>query len=87
MYCHFFKYNWQDFIPEEDQGRVLEVLVGALAGQETADFEMPMRTRAGQRVEVLLNAASRRDESGAVVGAIGVGQDITERKRVEGEKA
>ena len=77
----------QEFIPEEDKERVREVLAGALAGRETADFEMPMRTRAGQRVEVLLNAASRRDESGTIIGAIGVGQDITERKRVEGEKA
>ena len=62
------------------------MLAGALAGYETANFDMPMRTRNGQRVEMLLNASSRRDESGAIVGTIGVGQDITERKRVEGEK-
>ena len=37
-------------------------------------------------MEVLLNATTRRDVSGAVVGMIGVGQDITERKQVEVEK-
>ncbi len=37
-------------------------------------------------MEVLLNATTRRDVSGNVVGALGVGQDITERKQVEVEK-
>ena len=35
---------------------------------------------------MLLNATTRRDVSGNVVGMIGVGQDITERKQVEVEK-
>jgi len=35
---------------------------------------------------VLLNATTRRDVSGNVVGVIGVGQDITERKQAEQEK-
>ncbi len=35
---------------------------------------------------MLLNATTRRDVSGNVVGVIGVGQDITERKQVEVEK-
>ena len=34
-------------------------------------------------MEVLLNATTRRDVSGNVVGVIGVGQDITERKQAE----
>ena len=36
---------------------------------------------------VLLNATPRRNESGAVVGMIGVGQDITSCKQVVVEKA
>ena len=35
---------------------------------------------------MLLNATTRRDVSGNVVGVLGVGQDITERKQVEVEK-
>jgi PAS domain-containing protein len=62
------------------------VLDNALQGRETANFEFPLYTKDRQRVEVLLNATTRRDVSGAVVGMIGVGQDITERKQVEVEK-
>ncbi len=62
------------------------MLDNALKGRETANFEFPLYTKDRQRVEVLLNATTRRDVSGAVVGMIGVGQDITERKQVEVEK-
>ena len=66
---------------------VKEVLDNALIGSETANFEFPLYTKSHQRVDVLLNATTRRDVSGAVVGMIGVGQDITERKKIEREKA
>ncbi len=62
------------------------MLDNALKGRETANFEFPLYTKDRQRVEVLLNATTRRDVNGAVVGMIGVGQDITERKQVEVEK-
>ena len=62
------------------------MLDNALQGREAANFEFPLYTKDRQRVEVLLNATTRRDVSGVVVGMIGVGQDITERKQVEEEK-
>ena len=73
----------QDFITKEYQVSVKEVLDNALQGREAANFEFPLYTKDRQRVEVLLNATTRRDVCGAVVGMIGVGQDITERKQVE----
>ena len=76
----------QDFITQEYQVSVKEVLDNALQGREAANFEFPLYTKDRQRVEVLLNATTRRDVSGVVVGMIGVGQDITERKQVEEEK-
>ena len=42
-----------------------------------------MFTKSQERVEVLLNATTRRDASGAIVGVVGVGQDITDRVRAE----
>jgi len=65
---------------------VKEVLDNALQGRETANFEFPLYTKDQRRVDVLLNATTRRDVSGHVVGVLGVGQDITERKQVEMEK-
>jgi PAS domain-containing protein len=83
--CFLLLY-FQDFITKEYQVSVKEVLDNALQGRETANFEFPLYTKDQQRVDVLLNATTRRDVSGNVVGVLGVGQDITERKQVEMEK-
>jgi len=53
----------------------------------SGNFELPIITKSGDRLEVLLNVTSRRDVSGKVVGVVGVGQDVTERKRAELEKS
>ena len=53
------------------------------SGQEAANFEFPLYTKTGERVEVLLNATTRRDATGNVTGLVGVGQYITERKVAE----
>ena len=47
------------------------------------NFEFSLHSKSGQRVELLLNAATRRDASGAISGVVGVGQDITEKKYME----
>jgi PAS domain-containing protein len=77
----------QDFITLEYRTSVKKVLDNALNGSESANFEFPMYTKSHQRVDILLNATTRRNINGGVVGVIGVGQDITERKQVEVEKA
>ncbi|KAK3279433.1 hypothetical protein CYMTET_12688 [Cymbomonas tetramitiformis] len=74
-----------EFITSEYKTEVGRVLDNALRGKETANFEFPLFTKGGQRVEVLLNATTRRDTSGEIVGVVGVGQDITERKKAEDE--
>ena len=67
----------QDFITEEHKASVKEVLDNALRGEETANFEFPLYTKKGSRLDVLLNASTRRDLEGNIIGVIGVGQDIT----------
>ena len=47
-----------------------------LKGEETSNFEFPLITRNGVRIEVLLNATTRKDEQGAVIGVVGIGQDV-----------
>ena len=71
------------YITEEYRASVKGVLDNALQGSEAANFEFPLFTKDQKRVEVLLNATTRRDVSGNVVGVIGVGQDVTERKLAE----
>ena len=80
------KHFVQVYITEEYRSSVQRVLDNSLEGKETANFEFPLFTKDQRRVEVLLNATPRRDVTGKIVGVIGVGQDITERKQVEEEK-
>eukprot|EP00959_Pyramimonas_sp_CCMP1952_P194589 4069146-Pyramimonas_sp.AAC.1 len=74
-----------EFISSVYKKSVKRVLDNALRGQVTANFEFPLFTKDHERVDVLLNATSRRDASNNIVGVVGVGQDITERKKAEGE--
>mgnify|MGYP003330417148 CR=1 FL=1 len=77
----------QNFITKEYRFAVAGVLHDALAGNEQANFEFPLFTKTGERLDVLLNATTRRDAQGKIVGVMGVGQDITDLKRKEQEVA
>lgn len=61
--------------------------MNALLGNEASNFEFPLYTADKRRVEVLLNATTRRDVTGAIVGVIGVGQDITEKRQLMEQEA
>ena len=58
---------------------VREVLENALLGVQTDNYQLPLFTKDRKRVELLLNAATRSDASGEIVGVVGVGQDIVRR--------
>ncbi|KAI9913170.1 hypothetical protein PsorP6_005036 [Peronosclerospora sorghi] len=75
----------ENFIPEDYREAVGTVLSLALKGQETANFEFPLITKDGRRVEILLNATPRYNEKGVVIGVVGIGQDITVRMAQEKE--
>ena len=68
-----------DFITEDFRASVQDVLDKALLGDETANFHLPLMTKSGARVEILLNATSRKDAEGHIIGVVGIGQDITAR--------
>ncbi len=69
----------QEFITPEHRARVQSVIDQALAGDETANFEFPLMTKGGVRLEVLLNATTRRDEQGSIIGVVGIGQDVSQQ--------
>merc|ERR1719399_2086317 len=62
-----------------------EVLKKAMTGEETANYELPLVTKKGERLYLLVNATSRRDSEGKVIGVIGIAQDTTDMKRREVE--
>jgi PAS domain S-box-containing protein len=68
----------EDCITAEYRESVNEVLQKALQGDETSNYEFPLYTKDNNWVMVLLNATTRRNTNGDVVGVVGVGQDITE---------
>ena len=68
----------ENYITEDYQKAVKQVLVDALLGKETANYEFPLFAKDGKRVMVLLNSSTRRDANGRITGVLGVGQDITE---------
>ncbi|OWZ22054.1 Hybrid signal transduction histidine kinase [Phytophthora megakarya] len=77
----------EKFITEDYREAVGAVLSKALDGTDTANFEFPLVTKAGRRVEILLNATPRFNEHGTVIGMVGIGQDITDRIAQEQEYA
>jgi PAS domain S-box-containing protein len=66
-----------EFITDDYKASVKEVLHKALKGEETANYEFPLYTKSGDRVDVLLNSTTRRNANGTIIGVVGVGQDIT----------
>ena len=71
------------FVAPEMRASVRRVLHKALHGHETSNFELVLVDKAENRVRVLLNATTRRNVDGAIVGVVGIGQDVTEMRKVE----
>ncbi len=66
------------FIHPEYKTTVNEVAKLALEGVPTSNFEFPLITEDNKRIILLMNITPRKSTNGKIVGAIGVGQDITE---------
>ncbi|WP_198119996.1 hybrid sensor histidine kinase/response regulator [Massilia rhizosphaerae] len=54
-------------------------------GEPVVDCESSIERSDGSRIDVLLNISALRDHAGGIAGAVNIVQDITARKRVEGE--
>ncbi|RLN98613.1 hypothetical protein BBJ28_00008319, partial [Nothophytophthora sp. Chile5] len=69
----------ETLIAEDFRPAVAAVFQKAFQGIETANFEFPLVTKTGRKVEILLNATPRYDHTGKLAGVVGIGQDITDR--------
>src|SRR5262249_44324235 len=73
------------FVPPEARAAVRADLAQVLAGHTLIGFESPVRTRhQGERV-LLWNFTRQVDPQGRPAGVLAVGQDVTDRKRLEEE--
>ena len=67
--------------PEERRGARFKALLDA--AQPATYFEYPVRTALGARRLIAWHASPILDESGRVIGSLGAGEDITERRDAE----
>lgn len=73
----------QTFASEEKIAALHEILLSALDGVETSEYEFSLTNRKGETVDLLLNMAARRDFMGTISGVIIIGLDISERTKAE----
>ena len=75
------------YIAEEYKSSVKSVLEDARNGHDTANFEFSLFTKDKEKVDMLLNATTRRNDAGDIIGIVSVGQNITVSKRAEKQLA
>lgn len=60
------------------QESVQEMLDNALEGRGTSNYALEFLNKSNERRHLLVNATTRRDAEGSVVGMVAVAQDVTE---------
>ena len=78
--------QYNPIVPEEKWGEFKALISKVLSGSGYSNSEVMRQTKDGRAIYVNVSTEPLRDSSGKVVGAMGVIQDITERKRAEKEK-
>jgi hypothetical protein len=69
----------QELITNAYQESVQAMLDKALTVDKTNNFEFSLITKAEVHIEVVLNATTRRNEQGTVIGVVEICQDIMAR--------
>lgn len=68
---------------EVDRARLQAILVQLAMGGEVQEMETGMRAKGGQEVLISWRFSAMRNESGQVIALVGVGRDLTEKRRME----
>jgi len=74
-----------NFIIDSYKERVQAVISSAILGTNTSNYEVPLVTKDGRHLDLVLNAAPRRDLCGEIVGVVCIGQDVTFLRRATKE--
>ena len=62
------------FIKNNLRKQVQSVMTNAIMGNETSNYELEFDTKTGETVYLLVNATTRRDPDGQIIGVVGVAQ-------------
>jgi PAS domain S-box-containing protein len=73
--------------PPEVINEMPQILDKIRRGQRVEHYETRRRTKTGEIIDVALTVSPIKDEAGQVIGASKIARDITERKRIEAERA
>lgn len=73
------------FVAAEDRGEFAQLRAEAVAGRHLDGWETTRRHRDGSVIDVSISTAPVLDDTGQVIGIIGITADITGRKRTEVE--
>jgi PAS domain S-box-containing protein len=78
--------NWFEmFLPPQTRSAVDEVFHKIISARMPAHFENSILTRSGEERLMAWNNTVIRNEKHEVVGALGIGEDITESRRLQGQ--
>ena len=77
-------HSYLDIVAPEYQQPTLEAFANLLKTGELRDYEFAVQTKSGSRVFIEVNGRLLY-QAGQLVGALGIGRDITERKRFEAQ--
>ena len=75
----------ETLVSPENRRNVRAELAVALKGRPTANYEFSLLCKTGARVDILSNSTTRREANGRIIGVVGFGQDVTERRQKESE--
>jgi len=78
--------NWIDnFLPANTKGEVKTVFDRLMSGETELDkyHENPVLTKGGEEKIIAWHSALLKDNEGNIIGSLGSGEDITERKQME----
>ncbi|PSP88827.1 hypothetical protein BRC90_06625 [Halobacteriales archaeon QS_4_69_34] len=72
-----------ELLPPEDRAAAAETVERTIEGEGPERLQSHLLTKGGERIPYAFNGRRIEDETGALAGLVGVGRDVSERRRRE----